>query len=89
MRRKDRVGGFVTIYQSLPIVQIILSIALIAVILLQSKQAGLGGLTGGDSGGIFRARRGVEKVLFYLAIVISFLFFALSLASVFILKTGS
>jgi preprotein translocase subunit SecG len=76
----------VTFYQSLPIVQIILSIALIAVILLQSKQAGLGGMTGGDSGGIFRARRGVEKVLFYLAIIISVLFFALSLVSVIVMK---
>jgi preprotein translocase subunit SecG len=81
-----RVGGFVTIYTALPIVQIILSIALIAVILLQSKQAGLGGMTGGDSGGVFRARRGVEKVLFYLAIVISVLFFALSLVSVIVMK---
>jgi preprotein translocase subunit SecG len=76
----------VTIYQSLNVVQIILSIALIAVILLQSKQAGLGGMTGGDSGGVFRARRGVEKVLFYLAIIISVLFFALSLVSVAIMK---
>jgi preprotein translocase subunit SecG len=76
----------VTLFQSLNIVQIILSIALIAVILLQSKHAGLGGLTGGDSGGVFRSRRGVEKVLFYLAIVISVLFFSLSLVSVFVLK---
>jgi preprotein translocase subunit SecG len=76
----------VTLFQSLNVVQIILSIALIAVILMQSKHAGLGGLTGGDSGGVFRSRRGVEKVLFYLAIVISILFFAMSLVSVFALK---
>jgi preprotein translocase subunit SecG len=76
----------VSIFQAFNIVQIILAAALIVIILLQSKQAGLGGLTGGDSGGVFRARRGVEKVLFYMAIVISILFFGLSLASVILLK---
>ena len=42
----------------LSIAQIILSVALIAAIILQSKEAGLGGLTGADTGGVFRARRG-------------------------------
>ncbi len=61
---------------------IITSIALIAAIILQSKGAGLGGLTGGDTGGIFTARRGVEKVLFRLTIVLSFVFFFLAILSV-------
>jgi len=38
------------------VAQIILSIAMIAAIILQSKSAGLGGLSGGDTGGVFRAR---------------------------------
>jgi preprotein translocase subunit SecG len=42
----------------------------------------LGGLTGGDSGGVFRARRGVEKALFNGTIVLSILFFALSFITV-------
>jgi preprotein translocase subunit SecG len=58
---------------------IITSIALIASVILQSKGAGLGGLTGGDTGGVFTARRGVEKVLFRVTIVLSVLFFALTI----------
>jgi preprotein translocase subunit SecG len=66
----------------LSIAQIILGVVLIAVIVLQSKEAGLGGLTGGDSGGVFRARRGVEKALFNGTIILSVLFFALSIITV-------
>lgn len=61
---------------------IITSIALIASVVLQSKGAGLGGLTGGDTGGIFAARRGIEKVLFRVTIVLSVLFFTLAILSV-------
>ncbi|HIE56621.1 MAG TPA: preprotein translocase subunit SecG [Anaerolineales bacterium] len=67
---------------ALNIALIITSIALIASVILQSKGAGLGGLTGGDSGGIFTARRGVEKLLFRVTIVLSFVFFFLALLSV-------
>ena len=63
------------------IAMIITSIALIVSVILQSKGAGLGGLTGGDSGGIFTARRGIEKVLFRLTIGLSFLFFILAIAA--------
>jgi preprotein translocase subunit SecG len=67
---------------ALDIALIITSIALIASVILQSKGAGLGGLTGGDAGGIFTARRGVEKLLFRVTIVLSFVFFFLALLSV-------
>ena len=60
---------------------IITSIALILSVILQSKGAGLGGLTGGDTGGIFTARRGIEKVLFRVTIILSVLFFALAIAA--------
>lgn len=62
---------------------IITSIALIVSIVLQSKGVGLGGLTGNDSGGVFTARRGIEKTLFYITIGLSALFFILTLAAVF------
>jgi preprotein translocase subunit SecG len=68
----------------LDIAMIIVSIALIACVILQSKGAGLGGLTGADSGGFFSARRGIEKTLFRVTIVISVLFFVLSVATVLI-----
>ncbi|GAB4529895.1 MAG: hypothetical protein Fur0018_16790 [Anaerolineales bacterium] len=61
---------------------IIISIALIASIILQSKGAGLGGLTGADTGGVFSARRGIEKTLFYATIVLSFFFFLLAILAV-------
>lgn len=64
----------------LDIALIITSIALITSVVLQSKGAGLGGLSGGDSGGFFTARRGIEKVLFQVTIALSILFFGLALA---------
>lgn len=63
---------------------IITSIALIVSVILQSKGAGLGGFTGADSGGVFSARRGVEKTLFWVTIGLSVLFFVLAVATVII-----
>lgn len=65
---------------------IIISLALIASIVLQSKGAGLGGLTGADTGGVFSARRGIEKTLFNATIVLSVLFFGLSIFAVIIAR---
>jgi preprotein translocase subunit SecG len=56
---------------------IIISVLLIISVILQSKGAGLGGLTGADAGSVFTARRGVERTLFWVTIVLSVLFFAL------------
>lgn len=66
----------------LDIALIITSIALIGSVILQSKGAGLGGLTGADTGGIFTARRGIERVLFWVTIGLSVLFFLLNIATV-------
>lgn len=63
----------------LDIALIIISVSLIASVILQSKGAGLGGLTGADTGGVFTARRGIERVLFWITIVLSALFFILVL----------
>lgn len=63
---------------------IITSIALIASVILQSKGAGLGGLTGADMGGVFSARRGIEKILFRATIVLSVVFFLLAIGTVII-----
>ena len=63
---------------------VITSIALIAIILLQSRGAGLGGLGGGaDMGGSgFHVRRGIERLFFNITIVLSVLFFVLALLNV-------
>ena len=61
---------------------IITSIALTISVVLQSKGAGLGGLTGVDTGGIFAARRGLEKTLFRITFILSVIFFLLATLSV-------
>jgi preprotein translocase subunit SecG len=63
------------------LIQIVISIALIAVILLQAKGSGLGGIFGGDSS-IYKTRRGVEKTLHQATIGLSVLFFGISILSV-------
>jgi len=63
------------------IAQIILGIALVAVLLLQVKGGGLGGIFG-QAEGIYRTRRGVEKSLFQITVVLIVLFVILSLVIV-------
>jgi preprotein translocase subunit SecG len=65
--------------QFLQIGLIVTSVALILSVILQSKGAGLGGLTGSDTGSVFTARRGIERTLFWVTIVLSVLFFALAI----------
>jgi preprotein translocase subunit SecG len=76
----------VTLKGYFDIALIIISIALIASVILQNKGVGLGGLTGSDTGGIFTARRGIEKTLFWITIGASALFFILTLVTVIITK---
>jgi preprotein translocase subunit SecG len=61
----------------LNIALIIISVLLILSVIIQSKGAGLGGLTGADTGSIFTARRGIERTLFWVTIALSVIFFAL------------
>ncbi len=61
----------------LDIALIIISVLLILSVILQSKGAGLGGLSGADTGSVFTARRGVERTLFRLTIGLSIIFFIL------------
>ena len=62
---------------------IIVSVLLIILILLQVKGGGLGSLLGGDAGGgIARTRRGLEKTLFNITIILSIAFLAISIFSV-------
>jgi preprotein translocase subunit SecG len=58
----------------LPWAQIILSIILGASILLQQTGAGVGGAFGGGDESIRYTRRGMEKVLFYVSIIVATLF---------------
>jgi preprotein translocase subunit SecG len=60
------------------IAQMILSVALVAALLLQTKGGGLGGIFG-QADTVYRTRRGVEKTLFQVTIVLVVLFLAVSL----------
>ena len=62
------------------IAQIVVSILLIVLILLQERSSGLSGVFGGDSGSSFyQTRRGLEKIVFIGTIVLSALFAILAL----------
>ncbi len=63
------------------LIQTIVAIALIIVILLQQKGAGLGGVFGGSSN-VFSTKRGIEKTLFNLTIILAVTFIGLSLINV-------
>jgi preprotein translocase subunit SecG len=58
----------------------ILAAALIASILLQQRGTGLGGAFGGEVTA-YRSRRGIERTLFRLTIVLAVLFVVFSLLS--------
>jgi preprotein translocase subunit SecG len=60
--------------------QIVISIVLIGVILLQTRNSGLGSSFGGDS--IYKTRRGLDRTLFQMTIALAVLFGLISLASV-------
>ena len=64
--------------QTLIIVQIVISIALIALILIQAKGTGLG-RTFGSGGGTSFSRRGLEKLIFKLTFVLAGLFLVISI----------
>ncbi|MCB0165477.1 MAG: preprotein translocase subunit SecG [Anaerolineae bacterium] len=66
---------------ALQIIQIILSITIIVLVLLQGKGAGLGGIFGGD-GGVYRTKRGIEKTLHQATIGLTVFFFVLALVTV-------
>lgn len=66
------------------IAQIIVSLLLIGVILLQNSSAGVGGAFGGaDTGNVKNTRRGADKQLLNITIVLGILFALLSLAALF------
>ena len=66
----------------LNVAQIIISIALVAVILLQTKTGGLGGMFGGTETAVYRTRRGVERTVFNITIGLSIAFFAITILNV-------
>jgi len=67
----------------LDIAQIIISVALVTIILLQGRRGDLGGsVFGGSSSAIYQKRRGLEKTIFRVTIGLSVAFFVITLLNV-------
>ncbi|MBI4570969.1 MAG: preprotein translocase subunit SecG [Chloroflexi bacterium] len=63
--------------------QLLISIVLIVVVLLQARGGDIGAAFGGGStGSTFRTRRGLEKTLFQLTIILAIIFVGISALSV-------
>ncbi len=62
------------------VVQIVISVALVLVITLQVKGGGLGGIFG-QADTVFRTKRGVERRLYQLTIVLVVVFVIISIVS--------
>ncbi len=65
----------------LSVAQIIIAVVLIIVFLLQVRGGGLGGIFG-QQAGVYRTRRGVEKTLFRLTILLMVIFVIISIFAV-------
>ncbi len=70
------------------IAQTILAIVLTIVILLEVRGSSLGGFMSGGDSPVYRTRRGFERVLFNLTIVVSIVFFILSIWNVILSSQG-
>ena len=66
---------------SLAIVQIIVAVFLVVSILLQQRGGGLGGIFGGEGGGSYATKRGLQQKLYFATIVLAILFVGLALLS--------
>jgi len=65
------------------ILQILVSVILILVILLQVKGSGFGAALGGMTGGsVYRTKRGLERTLFQATIILTVVFIFISFLSV-------
>ncbi|MCX6702406.1 MAG: preprotein translocase subunit SecG [Candidatus Wolfebacteria bacterium] len=64
------------------ILQIVVSVALIIVILIQERSSGTSGLFGGSGDEFYHTRRGLEKMIFYATAVLVIAFIGLSLLGI-------
>lgn len=71
----------------LNLLQIVVSVILIVIILLQVKGSGFGAALGGMSGGsVYRTKRGLEQTLFQATILLAIVFVFISFLSVYTQK---
>lgn len=61
--------------------QIIASIVLIILVIIQERASGISGVFGGQGATPYQTRRGLEKSIFYATIVFAVIFAALAIAN--------
>lgn len=69
--------------EALLVIQFIIAIGLMSLILLQTSKGGLNAQMGGAD--FYRTKRGAEKVVFTLTIVLAVLFFLITVCNAFII----
>lgn len=68
----------------LQIAQIVTAILLVILIMIQQRGTALGSAFGGESGGAYSTRRGIQKKIFTATIVLAGIFMALAIVGLII-----
>ena len=66
----------------LNVAQIVVAIAMVVVIMLQTKGAALGGVFGRSDSAVYKTRRGIEKTIFNVTIGLALVFFVIATLNV-------
>ncbi|MEK7547109.1 MAG: preprotein translocase subunit SecG [Patescibacteria group bacterium] len=67
------------------VAQVVVSVAIVILILLQERSTGLSGIFGGSDGGAFyQTRRGMEKIIFSATVALAIIFLGLAVAQLLI-----
>jgi protein translocase SecG subunit len=72
--------------QTLQIIQIVSSLLLVILVLLQRSSGDMGSTLGSDGGSFMQTRRGAERLIFVLTIIVAIVFAGASLASLVLLR---
>jgi preprotein translocase subunit SecG len=64
------------------IIELLVAIILIALLVFQARGGGLGGIFGGWGSPTYRSRRGIERTLFRLTIILAALFVVIAIVTV-------
>ncbi|MDD5341393.1 MAG: preprotein translocase subunit SecG [Patescibacteria group bacterium] len=65
----------------LNIIELVTAVLLVIAILLQQRGTGLSGVFGGE-GNVYRAKRGVEKTIFILTIILAVIFLTVAFLNI-------
>lgn len=63
-------------------IELLVAIILIALLVVQARGGGLGGIFGGWGTPTYRSRRGIERILFRVTIILAALFVVIAIVTV-------